>query len=66
MNNFVEATISDPRETEDYLGYIQITVRQVSTFEATVTSRYVSPNSVLMIGEDTTRTNKLVEAAYLR
>ena len=65
VNNYVEATLSNPRETEDYLGYILITVNQVSTFEASVTSRYISPNTILIFGEDQPRLNRLIEAAYL-
>ncbi|MBM7453083.1 two-component system sensor histidine kinase CssS [Acholeplasma morum] len=65
VDNYVEATIDNPRDTESYLGYITITVNKISTFEAAVTNRYISPNARKLLGNDETLTDAIVRAAYL-
>ena len=65
VDNYVEATIDNPRETEDYLGYILITVNKISTFDAAVTNRYISPNASYMMNNDQTLYDGVIRAAYL-
>lgn len=65
VETYLEASIDLPKDREDYLGYILVTVNRVSTFRADVTNRIVSPNANQMLGGDIDRINRIIEAAYL-
>jgi two-component system sensor histidine kinase CssS len=65
VETYLEASLELPKDREDYLGYILVTVNRVSTFRADVTNRIVSPNANRMLGSDLDRINQIIEAAYL-
>lgn len=65
VQTYLEANIDLPRDKEDYIGYILITVNRVSTFRADVTNRIVSSNADKILNSDLKRINQIIEAAYL-
>lgn len=65
VTNYVEATLSEPKDKDTYLGYILVTINRISTFEATVTSRYVSPNAIEITNNNSQTIDKIIETAYL-
>lgn len=65
VQTYLEANIDLPRDKEDYIGYILITVNRVSTFRADVTNRIVSSNADKILSSDLDRINQIIEAAYL-
>ena len=65
VQTYLEASIDLPKDKEDYLGYILITVNRISTFRADVTNRVVSPNADRILSSDLDRINNIIEAAYL-
>ncbi|MCU0104199.1 HAMP domain-containing histidine kinase [Acholeplasma vituli] len=65
VQTYLEANTVLPKDKEDYLGYILITVNRISTFRADVTNRIVSPNADRILNSDLQRINNIIEAAYL-